>query len=68
MLHFHWPMVACGRVDAYMEEDIMFWDVAAGLAVAKATGAFTSLRETGKQPWAMLTRAGARDALFDKDF
>jgi len=30
--------VACGRVDAYMEEDIRIWDVAAGLAIVKAAG------------------------------
>ena len=30
--------VACGRVDAYMEEDIRIWDVAAGLALVKAAG------------------------------
>jgi fructose-1,6-bisphosphatase/inositol monophosphatase family enzyme len=28
--------VACGRADAYAEDDIMFWDVAAGLALVKA--------------------------------
>lgn len=30
--------VACGRVDAYIEEDIRIWDVAAGLALVKAAG------------------------------
>lgn len=30
--------VACGRVDAYIEEDIRIWDVAAGLAIVKAAG------------------------------
>jgi len=30
--------VASGRVDAYIEEDIMFWDVAAGLAIACGSG------------------------------
>ena len=30
--------VACGKVDAYFEEDIMIWDVAAGLAIVKAAG------------------------------
>jgi myo-inositol-1(or 4)-monophosphatase len=29
---------AVGRVDAYAEEDIMFWDVAAGIALVKAAG------------------------------
>ena len=30
--------VACGRVDAYMEENIMLWDVGAGSAIVKAAG------------------------------
>ncbi|WP_417454749.1 inositol monophosphatase family protein [Kiloniella sp.] len=30
--------VACGRADAYHEENIMFWDVAAGLALIEAAG------------------------------
>ena len=30
--------VACGRCDAYVEEDIRIWDVAAGLAIVKAAG------------------------------
>ena len=30
--------VACGRVDAYTEEDIRIWDVAAGLAIVNAAG------------------------------
>lgn len=27
--------VACGRVDAYYEKDIAFWDIAAGVILAK---------------------------------
>lgn len=30
--------VACGRVDAYMEEDIMLWDIAAAAAIVQAAG------------------------------
>ena len=30
--------VACGRADAYMEENIMLWDVGAGSAIVKAAG------------------------------
>ena len=30
--------VACGRVDAYIEDNIMIWDVAAGIAIVKAAG------------------------------
>ena len=30
--------VSCGRFDAYMENSIKFWDVAAGIALCKAAG------------------------------
>lgn len=35
--------VACGKVDAYMEEDIMLWDVAAGAAIIKAAGGIAEI-------------------------
>lgn len=56
--------VACGRVDAYMEEDIMFWDVAAGLAIAQAAGAYTSLHQTNNRPWAMVAQSAGKNKLF----
>ena len=31
--------LALGRLDGYAEQNIMWWDVAAGLALAKAAGA-----------------------------
>ena len=39
---------ACGRVDAYMEEDIRIWDVAAGLALVKAAGGDICFKSTGR--------------------
>jgi len=36
--------VACGRIDAYKEENIMFWDVAAGCAVVKASGGTVKMK------------------------
>ena len=35
--------VACGRADCYREENIMFWDVAAGCALVEAAGGRVSL-------------------------
>ena len=35
--------VACGRVDAYTEENIMAWDVGAGCALVKAAGGFLQI-------------------------
>ena len=56
--------VAAGRVDAYMEEDIMFWDVAAGLAIARAAGAWTHLTSTTRNKWSTLTQASGQPGLF----
>ena len=35
-------LVACGRVDAYYEEHLNSWDIAAGLLIAQEAGATTS--------------------------
>jgi myo-inositol-1(or 4)-monophosphatase len=42
--------VAAGTLDAYHEEDIYFWDVAAGLALVKAAGGSFAI-ERGSRPW-----------------
>lgn len=39
--------VACGRVDAYREEDIMFWDVAAGIALVEASNGYVKHLSSG---------------------
>lgn len=36
--------VACGRLDAYMEEEIMIWDVAGAAAIVKAAGGYADIR------------------------
>jgi len=41
--------VGCGRVDAYVEEDIRIWDVAAGLAIVKAAGGDIQLHSSKKK-------------------
>jgi myo-inositol-1(or 4)-monophosphatase len=43
---------ACGRVDAYAEEDIWLWDVAASSAVAAGAGATLSIRPGHAGKWA----------------
>lgn len=40
--------VASGRVDVYLEENIMLWDVAAGIALVQAAGGQTFWREGEK--------------------
>jgi len=38
--------VACGRSDVYLENDIMLWDVAAGIALVKAAGGIVQYSST----------------------
>ncbi len=48
--------VAAGRFDAYEEEDIYLWDVAAGLALVQAAGGCFSMRK-GSGPFKYHVRA-----------
>jgi myo-inositol-1(or 4)-monophosphatase len=57
--------VACGRVDAYSEEDIMFWDVAAGIALVRAAGGYVLVENSGRKRWAKKVRAGK---VFSKEY
>ena len=41
--------VACGRADAYMENDIKLWDVAAGIALVKAAGGIVKYDPTSEE-------------------
>lgn len=50
--------VACGRCDAYGEESIMLWDVAAGIALVTATGGFVKHRHANPTPWGRTVSAG----------
>ncbi len=36
--------VACGRLDVYMEENVMLWDIAAAVAIVKAAGGVVKLK------------------------
>ncbi len=51
--------VACGRADAYQEDQIALWDVAAGVAIVRAAGGVAQVRLTGDGP-AVTVRAGNR--------
>jgi myo-inositol-1(or 4)-monophosphatase len=41
--------VACGRMDAYWERDIMLWDVSAGLALVRSAGGAFRMKQ-GNHP------------------
>lgn len=56
--------VACGRVDAYAEDDIMFWDVAAGVALVRAAGGVVDMKESKRAQWAREVRAACRPAIW----
>jgi myo-inositol-1(or 4)-monophosphatase len=55
--------VASGRTDAYYEEDIMLWDVAAGVALVKAAGGCVSVEMSVRVPYACSVFAAGRSAL-----
>lgn len=44
--------VACGWLDAYVEEDVWLWDVAAAAAIARAGGASVAVRPGKAGRWA----------------
>lgn len=56
--------VAGGRVDAYWEDDIMLWDVAAGLALVRAAGGCVSLSPSPRHPWSRYVRCAGNEALW----
>jgi myo-inositol-1(or 4)-monophosphatase len=55
--------VASGRADAYYEEDIMLWDVAAGVALVNAAGGCTSVIMSALIPHACTVFAAGRQEL-----
>lgn len=56
--------VASGHADAYAEDDIMFWDVAAGLALVQAAGGYVSCEDTGRLKWARRVRCAAAESIW----
>lgn len=56
--------VACGRVDAYAEDDIMLWDVAAGIALIQAAGGFTWMAPSERDKWARSVRCASHAQLW----
>jgi len=56
--------VAAGRVDAYAEDDIMYWDIAAGAALIEAAGGWVSMRPAPADKWGRHVRAAANAALW----
>lgn len=51
--------VACGRLDAYAENDIMLWDIAAGAAIVQAAGGYIDIRQSERHKWGRLVRCAS---------
>ncbi len=56
--------VACGRVDAYAEDDIMLWDVAAGVALVKAAGGYVDVRPSKDLRWGRYVRCASHGRIW----
>lgn len=59
--------VACGRVDAYCEEDFMVWDVAAGEAIIRAAGGWVEVARGHAGPMSRIAHAAANAELWKKN-
>jgi len=57
--------VAAGLADAYAEDDIMLWDVAAGLALVEAAGGHVRCEETGRLKWSRVVRCAAHASIWE---
>lgn len=55
--------VACGRVDVYTEEEIMMWDVAAGIALVLAAGGWVDIKRSERLVHARTVFAAASSSL-----
>ncbi len=59
----HLAGVACGRVDAYIEKDVMMWDIAAGSAIIDGAGGWIEIQQGSVGRWSRRVRAAATPAL-----
>lgn len=57
--------IAIGRLDAYMENSIMLWDVCAGLSIIEAAGGKTAMHSSPNGPkWSYNVKAAINDEIF----
>ena len=57
--------VASGRADAYAEDDIMLWDVAAGLCLVQEAGGQVRIEDSTRVTWGVRVQCAGNLALFD---
>lgn len=58
--------VACGRFEAYAEDDIMFWDVAGGAALVLAAGGYVEMRPSARFKWGRHIRASSAGSVWPR--
>ena len=56
--------LACGRIDAYSEEGILLWDVAAGIALVRAAGGNVWFEKTDRS-YGLRVRAAASSQIWE---
>lgn len=56
--------LACGRIDAYSEDEILLWDVAAGIALVRAAGGNVWFEETTRD-YGLRVRAAANARIWE---
>jgi len=57
--------LSSGRVDVYAEEDIMLWDIAAGVAIVLAAGGHTHIAPSSRKEWARIVTCASNKRLLD---
>ncbi len=53
--------VACGRIDAFIQDEIMLWDIAGGSALVKFAGGRVKMYDVPGVPFTKKIRAGCRE-------
>ena len=57
--------VAAGRLDAYQEQDIMLWDVAAGIALVRGAGGYVSITPSESHQWGRHVQCSGQSVLWN---
>jgi myo-inositol-1(or 4)-monophosphatase len=60
----HMAYLARGWLDAYVEEDIMLWDVAAGMAVIEGAGGVVELTRSPNYKWGRIIRCASHEDIW----
>ncbi len=59
--------VACGKLDAYFEEDIYWWDAAAGVALVKSVGGFVDVKFSKTHQWGCTVKAASQESVWKEN-